>query len=65
MNTGMISRAPVVYQEGKNTYINGFGIVHINPETKTVQQELIVVPGDFAAVAGKYYFRKKDKKKKK
>jgi hypothetical protein len=62
MNTGEIARTPVVYQEGKDTYINGFGIVHINPETKQVVQELILVTGDFATVAGKYYFRKKEKK---
>jgi len=58
MNTGCMSKTPVVYQEGKDTYIQGFGIAHIDPVTKQVVQENIVVTGDFAIVAGKYYFRK-------
>jgi UDP-2,3-diacylglucosamine pyrophosphatase LpxH len=58
MNTGCMAKTPVVYQEGKDTYIQGFGIAHIDPVKKQVTQENIIVTGDFAVVAGKYYFRK-------
>ena len=58
MNTGSIARTPVCYQEGKNTYVQGFGIAHVDPDKQQVTQELILVTGDFAVVGGKYYHRK-------
>lgn len=57
MTTGCMAKTEVEYVEGKNNYVNGFGLVHIDPEKKQVIQENIIVTGDFAAVAGKFYHR--------
>lgn len=57
MITGCCSKPRVEYEEGVTKYINAFGLAHIDIYSKRVQQELIHVPGDFAVVAGKYYFR--------
>ena len=57
VTTGCVARTDPEYVEGPSTQVNGFGLFHIVPRTKEVISENILVPGDTAAVAGKYYHR--------
>lgn len=56
--TPCIAKTPVEYREGPDIFMNGFNIVFVDTVTKQVQQELIIIPGDFAAIAGKLYTRR-------
>lgn len=53
---GSIASTDAHYIEGLDQAMNGFSIHHIMPRTGQVSSENILIPGDFVAVAGKYYF---------
>lgn len=55
--TGSIARTDAHYIEGLDKSMNGFGIFHVHPKSREVVAENILIPGDFAAVAGTYYHR--------
>lgn len=55
--SGCICKTPEEYRDGPDVFKNGFVITIVDVLTKQVQQQLIEIPGDFVAVAGKIYTR--------
>lgn len=56
---GSIARTNTCYEEKMDRFVNGFGIFHIDPKSKEVVPENIIILKDLAVVGGKYYRRKK------
>jgi hypothetical protein len=53
-------RGNAEYTDGFDKSDRGFAIFHVMPETGIVVPEPVLIQGDFAAVGGKYYYRRPD-----
>lgn len=52
------ARGNAEYESGLDKSSQGFALFHIMPEKRIVVPELVLIQGDFAAVGGKYYYRR-------
>lgn len=55
--TGSMCRTGAEYVSGFDKAMKGFALFHVDTRTNSVIPENILVPGDLAVVAGKYYER--------
>lgn len=60
--TGSGCKGNAEYIEGLDRSSQGFGIFHIMPDSGIVVPENVIIQGDFAAVGGKYWYRRPDEK---
>lgn len=57
MTTGCIKDTRAEYVTGKNKWTNGFGYVRIDTKTRSANQELINIHGDFVVIDGHRFTR--------